>query len=97
MSSTYHSTDLLIERGVTRVVFHATSGSTSYETIPSVPFETTGGALLIVDMVVQRHDGFRRLRDSDDEFVRSQLQQFFGYQLKMSASALCRRKQKSQG
>jgi len=91
------STDLLIERGVTRVVVHATSGSTSYETIPSVPFETTGGALSIVDMVVQRHDGFRRLRDSDDEFVRSQLQQFFGYQLKMSASVLCRRKQKSQG
>jgi len=35
-TSTYHSTDLLTARGVTHLVVHGTSGSTSYETIPPV-------------------------------------------------------------
>ena len=47
-------------------VVHGTNGSTSYETIPPVPLETSGGALSTVDMVVQRRDGPRRLRDRDD-------------------------------
>jgi len=46
---------------------HGTSGSTSYESIPPVPLETTGGVLSTVDMVVQRRDGPRRLRDNDDD------------------------------
>jgi len=62
-TSTYHSTDLLTARGVA----HGTSGSTSYETIPTVRLETSGGVLLTVDMVVQRRDGPRRLRDHDDD------------------------------
>ena len=41
--------------------------STSSETIPPVPTETSGGVLSAVDMVVQRRDGPRRLRDYDDE------------------------------
>jgi len=44
-----------------------TSGSTSYETIPSVRLETSGGVLSTMDMVVQRRDGRRRLRDHDDD------------------------------
>jgi len=62
-TSTYHSTDLLTARGVV----HGTSGSTSYETIPTVRLETSGGVLLTVDTVVQRRDGPRRLRDNDDD------------------------------
>jgi len=41
-------------------------GSTSYETIPHVRLETSGGILSTVDMVVQR-DGRRRLRELDDD------------------------------
>ena len=46
---------------------HGTSGSTSYETIPHVRLESSGGVLSTVDMVVQRRDGPRRLRDHDDD------------------------------
>jgi len=52
---------------VAHLVVHGTNGSTSYETIPPVPLETSGGALSTVDMVVQRRDGPRRLRDHDDD------------------------------
>ena len=52
---------------VAHLVVHVTSGSTSYETIPPVPSETSGGVLSTVDMVVQRRDGPRRLRDNDVE------------------------------
>jgi len=61
------STDLLTARGVAHLVVHGTSGSTSYETIPRVRLETPGGVLSTVDMVVQRRDGPRRLRDHDDD------------------------------
>jgi len=64
---TYHSTDLLTARGVAHLVVHGTSGSTSYETIPSVRLETSVGVLSTVDMVVQRRDGRRRQRDDDDD------------------------------
>ena len=40
---------------------------TSYETTPPVRLETSGGVLSTVDMVVQRRDGPRRLRDNDDD------------------------------
>jgi len=43
------------------------SGSTSYETIPHVRLETSGGVLSTVDMVVQRRDGPRWLRELDDD------------------------------
>jgi len=66
-TSTYHSTDLLTIHGVTHLVTHRTSGSTSYETIPPVLLETSGGVLLAVDMVVQLLDGPHRLRDNDDD------------------------------
>ena len=66
-TSTYYSTDLLTARGVTHLVVHGTSGSTSYETIPPVRLESSGGVLSTVDMVVQRRDGPRRLRDHDDD------------------------------
>ena len=63
-TSTYHSTDLLTARGVAHLVVHGTTGSTSYETIPPfVRLESCGG----VDMVVQRRDGPRRLREHDDD------------------------------
>ena len=65
--ATCHSANLLTARGVAHLVVHLTSGSTSYETIPPVRLETSGGVLLTVDMVVQRRDGPRRLRDDDDE------------------------------
>jgi len=65
--STYHSTDLLTARGAAHLVVHGTSGSTSYETIPHVRLETSGGVLSTVDMVVQQRDGPRRLRDHDDD------------------------------
>jgi len=64
--SAYHSTDLLTACGVAYLVVHGTSGSTSYETIPPVPLDSSGGVLSTVDMVVQRRDGTRRLRDNDD-------------------------------
>jgi len=41
--------------------------STSYETIPHVRLESSGDELSTVDMVVQRRDGPRRLRDHDDD------------------------------
>ena len=66
-TSTYHSTDLLTGRGVAHLVVHGTSGSTSYETIPPVRLESSGDVLSTVDMVVQRRDGPRRLRDHDDD------------------------------
>jgi len=66
-TSTYHSTDLLTARGVAHLVVHGTSGSTSYKTIPHDRLETSGSVLSTVDMVVQRRDGPRRLRDDDDD------------------------------
>jgi len=42
-------------------------GSTSYETIPHVQLEISGDALSTADMVVQRRDGPRRLREIDDD------------------------------
>ena len=54
-------------RGVAHLVVHGTTGSTSYETIPPVQLESSGGVLSTVDMVVQRRDGPRRLRDHDDD------------------------------
>jgi len=60
-TSTYHSTDLLTARGVAHLVVHGTIGSTSYETIPPVRLETSGGVLSTVDMVVQRRDGYANL------------------------------------
>ena len=58
---------LLTAHGVAHLVVHGTSGSTSYETIPPVRLETSGGVLSTVDMVVQRRDGPRWLRDNDDD------------------------------
>ena len=66
----YHSTDLLTVRGVAHLVVHGTSGSTSYETIPPVRLEISGDVLSTADMVVQRRDGPRRLREIDDDDVR---------------------------
>jgi len=66
-TSVCHSTDLLTARGVAHLVVHGTTGSTSYETIPPVRLETSGGVLSTMDMVVQRRDGPRRLRDDDDD------------------------------
>ena len=66
-TSTYHSTDLLTARGVAHLVVHRTSGSTSYETIPRVRLEASGDVLSTVDMVVQRRDGPRWLRELDDD------------------------------
>jgi len=37
------------------------------ETIPHVRLESSGGVLSTVDMVVQRRDGPRWLRDHDDD------------------------------
>ena len=65
----YHSTDLLTVRGVAHLVVHGTSGSTSYETIPNVQLEISGDVLSTVDMVVQRRDGPRRLREIDDDDI----------------------------
>jgi len=65
-TSTYHSTDLLTARGVAHLVVHGT-GSTSYETIPHVRLESSGGVLWTVDMVVQRRDGPRWLPNDDDD------------------------------
>jgi len=64
-TSAYHSTDLLTVRVVAHLVVHGTSGSTSYETIPPVRLESCGGVLSTVDMVVQRRDCPRRLRELD--------------------------------
>jgi len=69
----YHSTDLLTARGVTHLVVHGTSGSTSYETIPHVQLEISGDVLSTSDMVVQLRDGPRRLREIDDDDLLFQL------------------------
>ena len=37
-----------------------------YETIPPVRLETSGGVRSIVDMLMQRRDGPRRLHNNDD-------------------------------
>jgi len=66
-SSIYHSTDLLTVRGVAHLVVHGTSGSTSYETIPHAQLEISVDVLSTADMVVQRRDGPRRLREIDDD------------------------------
>ena len=51
--------------------FSSHSGSillfTGYETIPLVRLETSGGVLSTVDMMLQRRDGPRRLREPDDD------------------------------
>jgi len=60
-------TDLQTARGVAHLVVHGTSVSTSYETIPHVRLETSGDVLSTVDMVVQRRDGPRWLRELDDD------------------------------
>jgi len=65
-TSTYHSTDLLTARSVAHLVVHGTSGSASYEMIPPVRLESSGGVLSTVDMVVQRRDGPRWVREHDD-------------------------------
>ena len=57
---------ILTARGVAHLVVHGTSGSTSYETIPPGPPDSSGGVLSTVDMVVQR-------RDDDDDDVTLQL------------------------
>ena len=58
----------MYKRGVVHLVVHETSGSTSYETIPLVWLETSGGVLSTVDMVVQRRGGPHWLHgDADDE------------------------------
>ena len=66
-TSTYHSTELLTARGVAHPVVHGTSGSTSCKTIPTVRSDSSGDVLSTVDMVVQRRDGPRRLRNHDDD------------------------------
>ena len=53
--------------GVAHLVVHGTSGSTSYKTIPSVPLETSGGVLSIVDVVVQQSDGPHQPHDNNDD------------------------------
>jgi len=72
-TSMYHSTDLLTVRGVAHLVVHGTSGSTNYETIPHVQLEISGDVLSTADMVVQRRDGPRRLREIDDDDTISSL------------------------
>ena len=62
--------DLLTACGVTHLVVHGTSGSTSSEMIPSIQLETSGGVLSTVDMVVQRRDSPHWLRD-DDALIRT--------------------------
>jgi len=47
---------ILTARGVAHLVVHGTSGSTSYETIPPGPPDSSGGVLSTVDMVVQRRN-----------------------------------------
>ena len=55
-------------RSVAHLVVHGTTGSTSYETIPPfVRLESSGGVLSTVDMVVQRRDIPRSLRELDDD------------------------------
>ena len=79
----YHSTDLLTVRGVVHLVVHGTSGSTSYETTPHVQLEISGDVLSTADMVVQRRDGPRRLReiDDDDEITRRQSHEMLDFDI----------------
>ena len=56
---------IFMARGM--LVVHGTSGSTSYEMIPHVQLEISGDVLSTADMVVQRRDGPRRLREIDDD------------------------------
>ena len=48
-------------------VAHLVIHGTSYEMIPPVPLETTGGVLSTVDMVVQRRNVPHQLCDNDDD------------------------------
>jgi len=48
-------------------VIHMRYTTLLIETIPHVRLESWGGVLSTVDMVVQRRDGPRRLRDHDDD------------------------------
>ena len=57
----------LTAHGVAHLLVYGTSGSTGYETIPHALLETSGGVLSTVNMVVQRRDGPRRLRELDDD------------------------------
>ena len=75
-TSTYHSTDLLTARGVAHLVAHGTSGSTSYETIPPVRLESSGGVLSTVDMVVQPHIITGYLDVTGNTFVKKKLKTF---------------------
>ena len=68
---------MLTARGVAHLVVHGTSGSTSYETIPRVRLESSGGVLSTVDMVVQRRDGPRE-HDDDDNTGRRVARQSIG-------------------
>jgi len=77
-TSTYHSTDPLTARGVALLAVHGKSGSTSYETIPYVRLETSGDVLSTVDMVTQRRDGPRWLRELDDDDIWHDKQFLFG-------------------
>jgi len=51
--------------GITHLVVHRTSGSTSYEMTPPTQLKTSGGVLLTMNMVVQQCTSPRRLRDDD--------------------------------
>ena len=62
-------------------VVHGTSGSTSYETISPVRLETSGSVLSTVDMVVQRREGPRRLRDDDDDELSQNLPDYQNHQI----------------
>jgi len=64
-TSTYHSTDLLTASGITHLVVHRTSGSTSYEMTRPTQLKTSGGMLLTMNMVVQQCTSPRQLRDDD--------------------------------
>ena len=64
-TSMYLSADLLTAGGIVHLVVHGTSGSTSYEMIPPIQLESSGGVLSAVDMVVQLCDGPRQLWDHD--------------------------------
>ena len=56
------TTYLLTSRGVAHLVVHGTTGSTSYETTPPVPLETSGG-----EACCRPWTWWCRLRDHDDD------------------------------
>ena len=67
-TSTYHSTDLLTARGVAHLVVHGTKWLDQLRNDSTRPIgELWRGVRSTVDMVVQRRDGPRRLRDHDDD------------------------------